>query len=139
MKLIKINTNNYTTHKKYFIQGNYELKCRIASIPTPNLYDVDQTFLTDEINRAEYEIVGNSLCITFTVYDVVTEILLNQNTGDIKVHFDFLPSKLDSEVKTAVVKFLKGILSQPQQPRCNSCRYKHQFEMLGICERVYWK
>jgi hypothetical protein len=140
MKLIKIDDCTYTIDEKYFIPSNYDLKCRLASKSRPEIFDIDQSFYTDAVTEAEYEVEGELVRIAFPVSDVITEIFINLSTGEVKVQFDFLPDEL---VKTEVVKFLKGILKSTTTSNtryCDSikCRYKHQSTITGTCVKYYW-
>jgi len=138
MKLIKIDECNYTVEEKYFIPNNYELKCRLASRTHSEVYEVDQSFFTDVVKEAEYEIEEDLIQITFPVYDVITEIFINQTKGEVKVRFDYLPQELETTVKIEVEKFLKGVLEKRALACCDSCRHKHQSIIAGACRWVFW-
>jgi hypothetical protein len=75
--------------------------------------------------------------IAFPVHDVLTEIFIDTCTGDVKVQFEYTPTEL---VKTEVEKFLFGILKPSQDEYCDSilCRYKHQFKIIGECNKYFW-
>jgi hypothetical protein len=137
MKLIKIDTNNYTIDEKFCVPSNYNLKCKLALKAKPEVFDVDQSFFTDTIKEAEYEIEGDLVRIAFPVHDVITEIFIDTCTGDVKVQFEYTPTEL---VKTEVEKFLFGILKPSQDEYCDSilCRYKHQFKIIGECNKYFW-
>jgi hypothetical protein len=138
MELIKTNLSNYTIDKKYFVPNNYELKCGLASKAHPELHEVDHSFFTDGVKEVDYEIEGDLVKILFPVEDVITEITVDQSTGEIKVQFDYLPQELETTVKTTVETFLAGILNRHNNHSCDSCRYKHQYTILGTCKWVYW-
>ncbi|MFZ4589725.1 MAG: hypothetical protein ACOYN6_01910 [Ignavibacteria bacterium] len=141
MELIKIDDYNFNIDEKYFIPNYYELRCKLASRTNPLLFNVDESFLTSSLTRAEYEMVESEIQITLPIHDSITEISIDIETGDTKVQFDYLPREPErSEIKTEVMEFLKQILKQDESRICDTieCRHKHKYTISGACKKYYW-